>query len=110
MDDAGSEVSLSVKGICMPSFKVAHLQEQGQNMLLFPLDNSFHHKPEHEQSSIVDELEARAHAAGLAGKAAVFWEHGGRGYFRGPRQWQPFLRSIGVRWVMMQVNREVSWA
>jgi hypothetical protein len=56
----------------MPSIKVAHLREQGQNMLLFPLDSSFHHKPDHEQSALVCELEARAHAAGLAGSAAVF--------------------------------------
>lgn len=94
----------------MPSVKVAHLREQGQNMLLFPLDSSFHHKPDHEQSALVRELEARAHAAGLAGSAAVFWEYGGRGYFRGPRQWQAFLRSVSLRRVMMQVNREISWA
>ena len=40
----------------MPKFKVAHLREQGQNMLLFPLDSSFHHKSPDEQSVIVGEL------------------------------------------------------
>lgn len=94
----------------MPKFKVAHLREQGQNMLLFPLDSSFHGKTDEQQSAVVSELEARAHAAGLAGRAAVFWEYGGRGYFRGPPQWQPFLRSISLGWVMRQVNRELSWA
>lgn len=94
----------------MPKFSVAHLREQGQDMLLFPLDSSFHHKTDEQQSAVVDELEMRAHAAGLAGSAAVFWESGGRGYFRGPRQWQSFLRSISLAWVVRQVNREISWS
>lgn len=93
----------------MPKFIAAHLREQGQDMLLFPLESSFHHKTADQQAAVVEELEARANATGLAGSAAVFWEFGGRGYFRGPRQWQSFLGSINLRWVMAQVNREISW-
>ena len=79
-------------------------------MLLVALDgNSFHHKSDAEQSAAVAELEARAHAAGLAGRAAVFWDYGGSGYFRGPRQWHAFLRSVSTRWVAMQANRTLSW-
>lgn len=48
----------------MPSFKLAHIREQGQNMLLFPLDSNFGFKTSSEQNSIVEELEDRAHAAG----------------------------------------------
>lgn len=93
----------------MPSFDVAHIREQGQDMLLFPLSSSYHHKTDFEQSEILAELENRAHASGLRGHAAVFWEHGGRGYFRGPSSWQAFLRSVSLSWVMRQVNRQISW-
>ena len=93
----------------MPKFSVAHLREQGQDMLLFPLDSAFHQRTDEQQSAVVHQLETRAHSAGLAGGAVVVWEHGGRGYFRGPRQWHTFLRGISLRWVMAQVNREISW-
>lgn len=93
----------------MPSFKVAHVQEQGQNMLLFPLDRSFGHKTPDQQRAIVDELEDRAHVAGLAGRAAVFWECNGRTYSLGPQQWRNFLRSISIRRVIASVNKSISW-
>lgn len=61
----------------MPRYKVAHIREQGQNMLIFPLDSSVHHKTSNEKNEILFELEARAHAAGLAGSAVIIWEYGG---------------------------------
>jgi hypothetical protein len=95
----------------MPSFEVAHLREQGQDMLLFALDGAtFHHKTDNEQSGIVAELEARAHAAGLAGSAAAFWNYGSRGYFRGPRLWHSYLSSINTTWVAMRANKTISWS
>ena len=93
----------------MSSVKVAHLREQGQDMLLFPLSDLFGSKSGSEQNSILAELERRAHRAGLAGKAAAFWETGGRTYFRGPRPWFSFLQSISFATVWANVNREISW-
>jgi len=93
----------------MPSFDVAHIQEQGQNMLLFPLNSSFGHKSSSEQHSILEELEVRAHGAGLAGRAVAVWEAGGRTYTIGPKLWAGFLRSINMRFVLRNVNREISW-
>lgn len=94
----------------MPKFNVAYLREQGQDMLLFALDGAnLHHKSEREQAGILAELEARAHAAGLAGRAAIFWDYGSSGYFRGPRQWHQFLSSVSTSWVARQANRTISW-
>ena len=93
----------------MPSFDVAHIREQGQNMLLFPLDESFAYKTQSDQSDIVAELEARAHAAGLAGRAVAVWENAGRTSFLGPRPWRQFLQSISVHFVLRNVNKTISW-
>ena len=93
----------------MPHFKVAHIREQGQDMLIFPLDGGFHHKANDVQADILDELESRAHGAGLAGGGVAVWESGGRMHFLGPSPWHPFLRSVTMQWVMMNVNREISW-
>lgn len=93
----------------MSSFDVAHVNEQGQNMLLFPLDSGFGRKTVHDQRSILDELEARAHRAGLAGRAAAVWESGGRTYTLGPPNWAGFLRGLSMRAVLANVNKRISW-
>ncbi len=93
----------------MPSFKTAHIREQGQDMIIFPLDNSFGSKSSSDQSDALTDLEFRANAAGLAGHAAAVWESGNRTYSLGPRPWQGFLQSISMRWVWLNVNKEISW-
>lgn len=93
----------------MTSIKVAHIREQGQNMLLFPLDRSFGHKTPFEKQAVLTELENRAHGAGLAGRAAVFWESGGSTYSLGPKNWRNFLRSMSLRTVLASVNKTISW-
>jgi hypothetical protein len=93
----------------MPTFKLAHIREQGQNMLLFPLDRSFDLKSDLEKSQIVRELEDRAHRAGLAGRAAAIWESGGRTYTLGPKAWAAFLHSVSIRHVLAGVNKSISW-
>jgi hypothetical protein len=108
----GARLSAAFPHFCevtMPSFNVAHLREQGQDMLLFPLDSGFGRKTSSDQRSILGELEVRAHHAGLAGRAAAVWESGGRTYTLGPPNWAGFLRSLSMRAVLANVNREISW-
>ena len=93
----------------MPSIDVAHINEQGQNMILIPLDSSFGSKSSSDQNLALNELERRAHAAGLAGRAAVFWQHGSHGHFMGPQRWHPYLRSISMSDVLRSVNKTISW-
>jgi len=93
----------------MPKLKAAHINEQGQNMIIFPLDRTFGMKTDHARSELLEELERRAHAAGLAGRAVAIWERGNQTHFLGPRSWQMFLQSISMRWVLANVNKELSW-
>jgi hypothetical protein len=93
----------------MPRFKVAHIREQGNDMIIFPLESSFGRKASDEQNSILAELQARARAAGLQGTAAAVWESGGRMFFLAPTQWRGFFSSIDLRFVLANVNREISW-
>lgn len=93
----------------MPTFKVAHVREQNQNMLLFPLDDSFAQKSNEARISALNELELRAHRAGLAGRAAAFWTSNGQTYSIGPKAWTSFLRSLSMGAVLASVNKELSW-
>jgi hypothetical protein len=47
----------------MPRFDVAHIREQGVDLVIIPLDRSFGHKSGDDKDSIVSELQARATTA-----------------------------------------------
>lgn len=81
----------------MPRLKAAHVSEQGQNMIIFPLDSSFGSKTDQALSELLEELERRAHATGLAGRAVAIWERGNQTHYLGPRPWQAFLQSISMQ-------------
>ena len=93
----------------MPKFKVAHLREQGIDLIIVPLDSSFHHKAEAEQTEILDELQTRATSAGLAGTVVPVWMIGSRMGFIAPPNWHPFFKSIAWDDVIANVNREIYW-
>lgn len=94
----------------MPRFKVAHLREQGQDMVIVPLDRTFGHKTESDQQALASELQARARGAGLRGTVVPVWDQGGgRMGFIAPKPWHPFFRGLNLASVAASVNRELSW-
>jgi hypothetical protein len=93
----------------MPSFKVAHINEQGQDMLLFPLDPSFGLKGPVIQNNALAELQTRANNAGLAGRAVAVWEEGNKTMSIGPEPWKAFLGSLSMQYVLKRVNKSISW-
>ena len=93
----------------MPKFKVAHIKEQGIDLIIVPLESSFHHKPQHEQIEIIDELQTRATAAGLAGTVVPVWMLGNRMGFIAPPNWHPFFKNISWNDVIRNVNKEIFW-
>lgn len=94
----------------MPKFKVAHVREQGVDLIIIPLDHSFRYKTDDEQREVINELQLRANAAGLAGTVVPVWDGGGgRMTFIAPQAWHPFFRSITLQRVALSINKEVSW-
>ncbi|MCA9111093.1 MAG: hypothetical protein KDA52_14170 [Planctomycetaceae bacterium] len=93
----------------MPSFKVAHVREQGVDLIIAPVNSSFHHMSAAEQTETIDAIEAAAHSAGLKGTVVPVWQVGDRMGFIAPQPWHPFFRSISWSDVLTNVNREVSW-
>jgi hypothetical protein len=94
----------------MPSFEVAHIRQQGIDLIVVPLDHSFRVKTQSEQHAVVNELQLRSNAAGLAGTVVPVWDNGGgRMAFIAPQPWHPFFRSMSLGAVWNNVNRQVSW-
>ena len=90
----------------MAQFEIAHLREQGQDMIIIPLDDSYGYKSNVAQNRILNELQMYARAAGLAGTVVTVWDTGnGRMGFLAPSQWQPFFSSMSLYDVAANLNK-----
>ncbi len=90
--------------------KLAHIRQQGVDLIVVPLDPQFGQRPENEQHEVIRTLQVRATAAGLGGTVVPVWDSGaGRMAFIAPRPWHPFFASVDLTFVWRNVNRELSW-
>ncbi len=94
----------------MPRFDIAHIREQGVDIIIIPLDDSFRFKSQNDQQSTINELQIRASNAGLAGKVVPVWNNGGGHMaFIAPQNYHPFFKSINLQFVAANINRELYW-
>jgi hypothetical protein len=94
----------------MTTMEIAHVREQGIDLIVIPLDSSFGRKSTHAQHEVINELQARSRSAGLNGTVVPVWDNGGgRMAFIAQRNWHAFFQSIGLNWVYANLNRQLSW-
>jgi len=87
-------------------FKVAHIREQGVDLIIIPLDSQFRFKSDADRQQTIAALQACATSAGLQGTVVPVWgSGGGRMAFRAPRNWHAFFQSISLQFVAANVNR-----
>jgi hypothetical protein len=93
----------------MSIFEVAHLREQGQDIIIVLVDRKFGNKTESEQNQIATKLQICARSAGLAGTLVPVWDAGGgRMGFLAPRPWHAFFKSLSLRDVAANINRKLT--
>lgn len=90
----------------MTDFEVAHINEQGVNIVVVFVDSSMAHKSSEEQNQIAAALQLCAQSAGLAGNIAMVW----RGGFWAPRNQHSFFGSAGgsYRSLAMRINKKLT--
>ncbi len=94
----------------MPKFQIAHIHEQGQDIIIVPLNDDFHYKTPEQKDAAVSELQMRSRAANLRGTVCVVWEDpSGRMMFIAPKPWHPFFQGLSMAAVGMILNKELSW-
>jgi len=94
----------------MPTLDIAHLRQQGVDLIIAPLDHTFGHKSPGDQRATINEIQFRARQAGLAGTVVPVWDSGGgRMAFIAPPNWHPFFRSLSLGTVFSNINRRLSW-
>ena len=87
----------------MSSFQVAHINEQGVNVVVVFLQSSIGSKPAGEIAQVAAQLQTCAISAGLAGNIALVWDRG----FWAPRNQHAFFSSAGGSFAALQtrINR-----
>ncbi|MFC4456580.1 hypothetical protein [Deinococcus sonorensis] len=88
----------------MSNFDVAHIREQGQQMIIVPLNSNFHFQTPTQRQATIDALQACARSARLAGRVVPVWLHAGSMYFIAPSQWRPFFQSLSWNDIMANIN------
>ena len=90
----------------MTTFEVAHINEQGVNVVVVFVDAAIAHKSSTEQNEIAATLQLCARSAGLAGNVAMVWPGG----FWAPRNQHSFFGSAGGSYgaLAMRVNRNMT--
>ncbi|MFL5487342.1 MAG: hypothetical protein ACJ8AJ_02555 [Gemmatimonadaceae bacterium] len=93
----------------MPTFQVAHLQREGQEVIIVPVDRSFGKRSPAEQGRIQEAFQRSAAAAEMRGVVVPVWEDAsGRMAFRAPPPWHEFFRSIDMVYVATALNATLS--
>ena len=93
----------------MPTFQVAHLQRDGQDIIIVPVDRTFGKRSPAEQARIQEAFQRSAVSVEMAGVVVPVWEDAtGRMAFRAPPPWHDFLKSIDMVYVATALNRTLS--
>ncbi|MBK4721909.1 hypothetical protein JJL56_23940 [Azospirillum sp. YIM DDC1] len=93
----------------MSKSKVAHINHQGVNLIIVPLDDSFEWKTPSEKDEIIGGLQFCASSAGLAGTVVPVWRTpSNKMAFIAPPNWHPFFKSIDLQFVYANINKELT--
>lgn len=93
----------------MPTFQVAHLRRDGQDVIIVPVDRFFGVRSSAEQARIQEAFQRSAVAADMPGVVVLVWEDAsGRMAFRAPPPWHVFFESIDMVYVATGLNGSLS--
>ena len=93
----------------MPTFQVAYLRHEDQDVIIVPLDRAFAKRSSGEQARIQEAFQRSAIAAKIPGVVVLVWEDpGGKMSHRAPPMWTEFLKSIDMVYVATALNRTLS--
>ena len=91
------------------TFQVAHVQEQGQQVILILVSPAFSRLGSSQQQQQYGALQRCATASGMAGTVALVWDAGGgRVGTYGPTRWQGFLESLDPLTVQASINKKLT--
>ena len=91
----------------MATFRIAHIKEQGVNVIIVPLGAAFGALTEDGRQHIIVALEAAALAAEYRGRVVPMWLERQRARSIAPPEWVVFFSTLKWRDVVKNLNREL---
>ncbi len=86
-------------------YDIAHIHEQGVDLIIVPLEASFGLMNNAAQAAITADLQQCATSTGLRGTVVPVWyDGGGRMAFRAPRPWHAFFESTDLFTIGQNIN------
>ncbi len=92
----------------MASYRIAHIREQGVDLIIVPLDSAFGYKSQREQNEIIGSLQLCARAAGLGGTVVPVWREGNSHRFVAPSSWHSFFKSLSYQAIVNSLNKDLT--
>ena len=94
----------------MGEFTTYATKRNGVELLITPVTEDMHQKSLEHKKIITDELENRAHMAGLRGRLVTVWRNpAGTMTFFAPPPLHSFFENITLDWVLKRINKKVEW-
>ena len=90
------------------TYEVAHIREQGQDMIIIPVSSSVNNMSNGQQNELKNELQYFARDAGLAGEVCLVWQYGQRFHFLAPPPWHPFFKGLSMNFVARNINKKLT--
>ncbi len=90
------------------TYEVAHIREQGQDMIIIPVSNSVNNMSNAKQNELKLSLQLYAQNAGLAGEVCLVWESNRHFYYLAPQPWHPFFRGMNMHFVALNINKKLT--
>jgi hypothetical protein len=91
------------------TYQIAHIHEQGQDMIFVPMNREFRDLPDDEKLAVKEALQLCAMAADLRGVVVPVWEdHSRRTKFIAPPQWHNYLSTLSLAAVHSLINRQLT--
>lgn len=92
----------------MADFRIAHIRQQGQDIIIVPMDSQFQFRTQEQKAAAKVALQRCATAAGLAGTVCLVWTYGRNFYFIAPQPWHPFFKSLNMAAVARNINKRLT--
>lgn len=92
----------------MTEYKIAHVQEEGNDIIFVPLDCDFAQKPNEEKQEVVRSLQLFARCNGMAGQVVPVWASGPSFSFIAPLELTVYLRGLSWDFITGNINKTLA--
>jgi hypothetical protein len=96
------EIKLSI------TYKIAHINKQGVDLIIIPFDSTFGHKPKLEQNQILEYLQTYSASANLSGTVVPCWREGNSFAFVAPSELHPLLNFQSFADILRLINKQLT--